>query len=357
MLTVAIDFCGCWLSWDLAVSSHTWLLLKLLILYPTPRTLTSAWISSRVCSFQPSPSAIRIRTGRAFSHVHVKFAVNNMFLVLQYKTLTLFKRRRNGRMCSCTGVQLHWFTTVLHCVSEKWGTHIMPDNSRKCEPISIILLLSHTRWTAENDWIRCVISPQICCRTTVQNLIVQLCYFTARYSMQMWNRIIYLQYLSTRYAKLCFLCLRRLINNYTTCAKIVCPQHTHMLWSLRHARQWRHQSIDASVTRCLMLGCKMFSKIFQWCWATLAAPKIHNNKLKINLLNINTFQFNKLDVYIVLVNMSEQLYSWTFNFLEVVHWRILGEVVDLIPSFCSSSRNTKVKNILKLVNTCESYEL
>jgi len=41
-----------------------------------------------------------------------------------------------------------------------------------------------------------------------------------------------------------------LIYNRTTCVKILCPQHTRMLicWLLRHAR--RHQSMDASATRC-----------------------------------------------------------------------------------------------------------
>jgi len=56
---------------------------------------------------------------------------------------------------------------------------------------------------------------------------VQLCYFTTWYSMQMWCRIVYLQYLSTRDTNFCFLCLRRLICNRKTCVKIVCPQHMH----------------------------------------------------------------------------------------------------------------------------------
>jgi len=33
----------------------------------------------------------------------------------------------------------------LHCVSKNWGRHIMPRNSRKCAPISIILSLSHSQ--------------------------------------------------------------------------------------------------------------------------------------------------------------------------------------------------------------------
>jgi len=36
--------------------------------------------------------------------------------------------------------------------------------------------------------------------------------------MQMWHGIVYLQYLSTRDAKFCFLCLRKLICNSTACA-------------------------------------------------------------------------------------------------------------------------------------------
>jgi len=72
------------------------------------------------------------------------------------------------------------------------------------------------RWTAEKDWITSTTSPQICCRTTVRNLNIPLCYFTTRYSMQMWRRIIYLQYPSTVDAKFCFLCLRRLIYSRTT---------------------------------------------------------------------------------------------------------------------------------------------
>jgi len=48
--------------------------------------------------------------------------------------------------------------------------------------------------------------------------------------MQVWCKIIYLQYLSTIDAKFCLLCLRRLICNRTICVKIVRPQHTRTLW-------------------------------------------------------------------------------------------------------------------------------
>jgi len=40
----------------------------------------------------------------------------------------------------------------LHCVSKKWGTHIMPHNSRKCWPILIILLLSYSRMNCRKRW-------------------------------------------------------------------------------------------------------------------------------------------------------------------------------------------------------------
>jgi len=37
---------------------------------------------------------------------------------------------------------------TLHCVSKKWGTHIMPHNSHKCGPILIFLSLSYS-------WVNC----------------------------------------------------------------------------------------------------------------------------------------------------------------------------------------------------------
>jgi len=37
----------------------------------------------------------------------------------------------------------------------------------------------------KNDGIRSTASPEICCHTTLQKLNVQLCSFTARYSLQM----------------------------------------------------------------------------------------------------------------------------------------------------------------------------
>ena len=42
-----------------------------------------------------------------------------------------------------TNVELFWafFKLLLHCVSKKWGTHIMPHNSHKCGPILIFLSL------------------------------------------------------------------------------------------------------------------------------------------------------------------------------------------------------------------------
>jgi len=56
----------------------------------------------------------------------------------------------------------------------------------------------------------------------VVKLNVQFGNFTARYSMQMWRRIVYLQYLSTGDAKFCFLCLYGLICNSKTRVKIFC---------------------------------------------------------------------------------------------------------------------------------------
>ena len=150
----------------------------------------------------------------------------------------------------------------------------MPHNSCKSRPISIIFSVSHCQMNCRKTCIRFTTSPQICRCTNLRNLNIQLCNFTVHYSMQLWCTIVYLQYLSIRDAKFYFLCLQlcRLICNHTTCVKIVCPQHTCMLWgmhasdatsqwmhqrrvvkrysALRHARQWRHQSMDATETRC-----------------------------------------------------------------------------------------------------------
>jgi len=107
----------------------------------------------------------------------------------------------------------------------------MPHNSRICGPILIILSLSHSQMnctTAEKAWTKSATWPQICCRTTLQNLNVKLCNFTACYSMQMWCRIVYLQYLPIKGAKLCFAYSYRLICNSTTRVKIVSPRRTRM---------------------------------------------------------------------------------------------------------------------------------
>ena len=107
--------------------------------------------------------------------------------------------------------------------------NIMPHNSCKCAPILILFSPSHSEMNCGKALVISTTSPQICCRTTLRNLNVQLGNFTARYSMQMWRRIVYLQYLSTRDAKFCFLCLHRLICNGTSRLKIFCLLHTRIL--------------------------------------------------------------------------------------------------------------------------------
>ena len=75
----------------------------------------------------------------------------------------------------------HLWTQNIYTVSQKQGTHIMHHNSRRRGQILIILSLFHTHMNRRKDCIRSTTSPQICCRTTVRKLNIQLCYFTAHF--------------------------------------------------------------------------------------------------------------------------------------------------------------------------------
>ena len=57
------------------------------------------------------------------------------------------------------------------------------------------------------------------------------------------------------------------------------------------------------------------------------------------------YHTNKFDGYLVL---AEWLCSWTFNFLEVVHRHILGEVADLIPPFLQFIQEYDSERIIKI---------
>jgi len=103
--------------------------------------------------------------------------------------------------------------------------------------------------------IRSTTSPKICCRTTMQKLNVQLSYFTACYFNALVRRIIYLQYLSTRDAKFCFLCLRRSICNHKNCVKIVCHQHTNMLRDMHAVTPPSVNDCVSDVVKCCSLKC------------------------------------------------------------------------------------------------------
>jgi len=151
----------------------------------------------------------------------------------------------------------------------------MPRNSRKCKP------LSHSQ---KNCRIRSTTSPQMCCRPTLRNLNVHLCNFTARYSKQMWPTIVYVQYLSIRNTKLCFICLRRLICS-VKCVKIVYIQHTRMIWCMHANGQWLRQwrIVKCRSAKCLVGSFAMYFQLLN----DVSNTKKHN-KLKICLLNRNT---------------------------------------------------------------------
>ena len=110
---------------------------------------------------------------------------------------------------------------ILHhdsTLSKKNRAHnIMPHNSHKFGPILIILSQSHSRMNCRKV---CVGLPPHLKSVASLPCEIQLCSFEARYSMQMWCRIVYLQYLSTRDANFCFLLLCRLICNSTICTKL-----------------------------------------------------------------------------------------------------------------------------------------
>jgi len=64
-----------------------------------------------------------------------------------------------------------WITVyiTLHC-QKNWGKRIIPHNSRKCGPISIIFFHCRIlRWTTEKDGLRSIASSKMCRRTTSRN--------------------------------------------------------------------------------------------------------------------------------------------------------------------------------------------
>jgi len=138
-----------------------------------------------------------------------------------------------------------WITTL--CPIKKTRHFYFCDNSGKYWPISIILSLSHSQMNCRKRFKK-YLPPHLKSVAALPCKNVQLSYFTACYFNAVVRRIIYLQYLSSRDAKLCFLCL---IIKY--CVKIVCPQHTNMLWDM-HA-------IDATdrtpwlVVKCYSAKC------------------------------------------------------------------------------------------------------
>jgi len=150
------------------------------------------------------------------------------------------------------------------CSIKKHPLHNYSDHfSLKCWPILIILSLLHSQMNCGKTVIKSTTSPQMCCCTlctTLWKLNVWLCNFTARYLMRVWCKIVNLQNLSTRYVKLCFICLRRVFKILEHVLKIVCPQH---------ARVCQVHASDALLTlqwktfsrRC----CKILQYNVKWC--------------------------------------------------------------------------------------------
>jgi len=108
----------------------------------------------------------------------------------------------------------------IHCVSKNWGTHIMSHNSRiKCGPILIILSLLHTQMNCRKRLNKIYhltlnLLPHYRVEVECSTLLLYSTLFNANVTQ---NHLLTLQYLPTRDAKFCFICLSILICNHTTC--------------------------------------------------------------------------------------------------------------------------------------------
>jgi len=118
-------------------------------------------------------------------------------------------------------------------------TQKMPDyfynNFGECGPIFIILSVADFQINCRESWINSTTSHQICCCTTLRKLNVQLCNYTARYSMQIWCKVVYVHYLFTRDVMFCSICQKKLIYIVAACVKIACPVG---FCALSRARDW-----------------------------------------------------------------------------------------------------------------------
>jgi len=88
--------------------------------------------------------------------------------------------------------------------------------------------------------IKFLTSSQICCRTALRKLNVQV------KANMMQNRLFTVSVYQRWLPKFCFLCLHIVIVNVTSCVKIVCPRHVPWPWrrlrmhaTVQWMRQWR----------------------------------------------------------------------------------------------------------------------
>jgi len=149
-----------------------------------------------------------------------------------------------------------------------------------------------------------------------------------------------------------------IVTNYKNCVKIVCPQHTNILWDMHASnaisqwlRQWR-------VVKCCSAEC-LAGAVAKYSDDVVKWRQQHSkilNKLKINLLNKNTFQF------IVLTSLICTLFWLTCCAVE--HSVSRGSVSTPFrwggrsntTFFCRLSGNITMKELLKFIHICESYE-
>jgi len=130
--------------------------------------------------------------------------------------------------------------------------------SLKCWPILIILSPLLSQMNCRKTCNKATTSPQICCRTTLWKLNVQLCNFTARFSMRVWCKIVNLQNQSTRCYLPFHMSTQINLKYQSMCLKNCLPSARTRVSSARHCIS------DGLLT----LQCKTFSrylKILQWC--------------------------------------------------------------------------------------------